>query len=147
MKRTAEIISPEDHGEELTVIGASVTVLLSNATTGSHEITLQSGEEGKGPPPHSHEWDESFFVLEGSIQFFCNGESITCPKGTLVHIPGGTVHGFSYGKGGGKMLEIAGKGGNATRLFEDLHKQVPPGPPDIDKVLKIFDTHGVTAHL
>jgi quercetin dioxygenase-like cupin family protein len=44
-----------------------VTVLASNAATQSYGITLQQGEEGPGPPPHSHDWDEAFYVLKGEI--------------------------------------------------------------------------------
>ena len=48
-----------------------MTVLASNAATQSYGITLQQGEEGTGPPPHSHDWDEAFYVLKGEIHFLC----------------------------------------------------------------------------
>jgi hypothetical protein len=30
---------------------------------------LQEGPEASGPPPHSHPWDESFYVVKGKIEF------------------------------------------------------------------------------
>lgn len=44
-------------------------MLASNAATQSYGITLQQGAEGTGPPPHSHDWDEAFYVLKGEIHF------------------------------------------------------------------------------
>ena len=99
------VLTPDRRARPLSVVGTQVTVLAANTTTRSYGITLQQGDEGTGPPPHSHDWDEAFYVLSGEIRFLCNGEAHLCQPGTLVHIPRGTVHGFQYGKGGGQMLE------------------------------------------
>lgn len=145
MTRTYQVITPANFASPLSVVGTDIHVLLSASDTHSHEVTLQSGQAGMGPPPHSHDWEETFYVLEGSILFVCDGDEVVCEKGTCVHVPAGSVHAFRYGENGGKMFEVAGKG-RATQLFTDLSQEVPPGPPDIDKVLTIFDRHGVKAH-
>ena len=69
--RTTEpfVVTPADYDPALNVIGTKVTVLASNAATQSYEITLQQGDEGMGPPLHSHNWDESFFILKGKSSF------------------------------------------------------------------------------
>jgi quercetin dioxygenase-like cupin family protein len=103
------VLAPDRRARPLNVVGTQVTVLASNAATQSYGITLQRGDEGTGPPPHSHDWDEAFYVLSGEIQFLCDRQAHVCLPGTLVHIPRGTVHGFQYGKGGGQMLEITGE--------------------------------------
>ena len=64
--------------------------------------------------------------------------------GTLVHLPGGTVHGFRFGAGGGEILEITGQGGFASKMFTAIDQEIPPGPPDIPKVVKILKKNGVT---
>jgi hypothetical protein len=83
-------------------------------------------------------------VLSGEIQFVCDGEVHVCQPGTLVHIPRGTVHGFQYGKGGGQMLEITGQNALAAEMFTAVDKAIPPGPPDIPKLLKVLGQNGVT---
>jgi quercetin dioxygenase-like cupin family protein len=53
------------------------------------------------PAPHNHDWDESFCVTRGQVHFTYAGETTMCEAGTLVHVPAGAIHGFSYGPGGG----------------------------------------------
>ncbi|MGV2831873.1 cupin domain-containing protein [Myxosarcina sp. GI1(2024)] len=135
MKAQPLILKPKDYSPALNVVGTKVTVLVSNLLTRSYEITLQSGDEGTGPPLHSHAWDESFYVLTGTIEFTCAG------AGTLVHVPAGTVHSFRYGVNGGKMLELTGKGSLATRAFTAVSEAMPlerPEPSEIPDLVEVL---------
>jgi quercetin dioxygenase-like cupin family protein len=138
------VLTPNNHDPALNVLGIKVTVLASHAATQSYEITLQRGDEGTGPPPHSHDWDESFYVLKGNLEFTYAGKAVTCTPGTLVHVPAGMVHGFRFGDGGGEMLELTGQGGFATQMFTAVSKEVPPGPLDLPKVMEVLKQNGVT---
>ena len=144
MKAQPFVVTPKDYDPALNVVGTKVTVLASNAATQSYEITLQQGDEGTGPPLHSHNWDESFYVLKGQVEFSCADKTVMCMPGTLVHVPAGTMHGFRYGAGGGEMLELTGQGGFATQMFTAISKEIPPGPPDIPKLLEVVKQYGVT---
>ena len=48
----------------------------------------------RGPGAHTHEEDDVFFVIEGTMSFFVGGAWIDAPKGSLVIAPGGTPHDF-----------------------------------------------------
>src|SRR3954465_1827695 len=48
----------------------------------------------RGPGAHTHEEDDVFFVIEGTMSFFVGGTWIDAPKGSLVIAPGGTPHDF-----------------------------------------------------
>jgi quercetin dioxygenase-like cupin family protein len=141
------IVLPKDRDRPLNVVGCGVTVLASNDQTGSYEITFQTGPEGMGPPPHSHPWDETFFVVEGNVHFLLNGQAHIAEAGMLVHIPAGTIHGFQFGDGGGKLLEINGSDGAATKMFKAVDMQVPPGPPDVDFLVRLLGQHHVSVQL
>lgn len=147
MKAKPFVVSQETYEPALKVLGVNVTVLASNVQTQGYEITLQSGDEGAGPPPHRHDWDESFFVLRGSVELSIDGKANLYGHGTLVHLPAGTVHGYRFGAGGGEMFEIAGQGGNATRLFAQVDREVPPGPPDVPELTALLRQNGVTLML
>lgn len=147
MKTEAFVVSPETYAEALNVLGVTVTVLATNDQTQGYEITRQSGAEGVGPPPHSHGRDESFYVLRGRVEIDVAGRIHACQPGTLVHLPAGTVHGYRFGPGGGEMFEITGAGGNATRMFANISREVPPGPPDVPMLTTLFQRNGVALML
>jgi len=138
------VLTPNDYQPPLNVLGIRVTVLATNVATQSYEVTLQQGDEGMGPPPHSHRWDESFYVLKGSVEFTCAAETAICGPGTLVHVPAHTVHAFRFGEHGGEMLEMSGQGGLATQMFTAVNDEIPAGPPDISKVVQVLKQNGVT---
>lgn len=54
------VITPNDRPPALDVFGTDVTVLASASQNGCYGIAHQRGDEGSGPPPHSHVWDEAF---------------------------------------------------------------------------------------
>ena len=88
MKPQPFVVTPDTYARALNVVGETVTVLASNASTQSYEIFLQQGDEGTGPPPHSHDWDESFYVVKGTVEISHGGETSpprpahwsTCPR-------------------------------------------------------------------
>ena len=72
------------------------------------------------------------------------GKTTHCERGTLVHIPRRTAHGYRFGAEGGELFEITGAGGAATRMFIDVAKRIPPGPPDFGLVAAALSDHGAS---
>jgi quercetin dioxygenase-like cupin family protein len=140
------IVGADSPISKLSVIGVDISVLSTKEKANGQEITLQKGEEGMGPPPHNHAWDESFYVLSGAIEFFCNGQSRVCGEGTFVHIPAGTLHAFTFMEGGGQMLEIT-HNGQAVQAFTAIDETLPKGPPDIEQAVRVFGENGVNIAL
>ena len=137
------IITPKAYAPALNVLGVNVTVLATNVATRSYEVTLQQGDVGTGPPAHSHHWDESFYVLKGTVEFTCAGQTQTYAPGTFVHVPARTVHAFRFGEHGGEMLEMTGQGGFATQMFTAVNNEFQSGMPDLPKVLEVLKRNGV----
>ncbi len=144
MNQQEKLITPSDRSTVLNVIGVNITVLTDSK---AQKITLQSGNEGAGPPPHSHPWDESFYVTKGSVQFICNGQTTNCHEGTFVNVPAGTVHAFSFGEGGGELIEVTTSNSKAIEMFSALDREIPPGPPDVTKVIEVCGEYDVEFHL
>jgi uncharacterized cupin superfamily protein len=50
---------------------------------------------GGGPPPHIHtREDETFYLLEGQLEFLLGDETVVAGAGDFVNVPRGTVHRF-----------------------------------------------------
>lgn len=137
------IVAPNDYAPALDIVGEQVTVLASGEQTKGYEVFFQRGPEGSGPPPHSHPWDESFFVTKGQIDFGIGADSTTATPGTFVHLPAGTVHWFRFGAGGGEMVSMTSRLG-ASRMFADLAREVAPVNPDLEKLAEVGRRHGLT---
>jgi quercetin dioxygenase-like cupin family protein len=127
----------------LNVVGEQLTVLASGAQTGSYEIFHQAGPEGSGPPPHSHPWDEAFYVIRGEIAFGHDDRELVARPGTLVHLPAGTTHWFRFGAGGGEMISMTSREG-ASHLFTDIDREVSPTNPDLAKLTELGRPYGLT---
>ncbi|MBB3139906.1 cupin domain-containing protein [Halomonas organivorans] len=48
----------------------------------------------RGPGAHSHDEDDVFYVLEGTMSFLVGEAWIEAPKGSFVLAPGGVTHDF-----------------------------------------------------
>lgn len=142
MKVEPFVVTPRDVAA-MNVLGVRITVLAANTATQGYEITLQEGEEGAGPPPHSHDWDESFYVLRGEVEINCAGKVLALTAGSLAHVPRGTVHGYRFGPGGGGMLEVSSQGGRATQMFTNVGKEFPCAGGDVPKLLGLLLDNGV----
>ena len=136
-------VFPESRPRSLNVVGEQITILAPKEATHGYEVFLQDGPDGSGPPPHSHPWDETFYLIRGDIEFGIDEKSMIAKPGTLVHLPAGTVHWFRYGKGGGQMISMTGEGSRASTLFTDIDAEIPVGPPDIERLQNIAKRNGV----
>lgn len=136
------VVTPEDYAPALDIVGERVTVLASGAATAGYEIFLQRGPEGSGPPPHSHPWDESFYVVRGQVDFGIDAESTTAQPGTLVHLPAGTVHWFRFGHGGAEMISMTSRLG-ASKMFADMAREIAPVNPDLEQLATVGARHGL----
>jgi quercetin dioxygenase-like cupin family protein len=138
-------VTPSTYPAPHPVVGIDVTVLVSREATGGHEITLQSGGIGAGPPPHSHPWDESFFVVKGAVDFTVEGKTTRATPGAFFHLPAGTVHAFQICEDGSQMMEVTGAGSRSSSMFRAIGEEMAPGKPkpeDVGKLVGILNRFG-----
>ncbi|MCL9803984.1 cupin domain-containing protein [Flavobacterium amniphilum] len=86
-----------DEGEKVKMAGGAYRIILSGKQTGgSHAVIEMSVPPGAGPNPHSHpDFEETFYVLEGEVEFKSESGSYTAKENSFIRIPkGGTIHGF-----------------------------------------------------
>jgi quercetin dioxygenase-like cupin family protein len=77
------------------LVGNTYTILLTgNDTAGSYSLIDMYVLPGGGPPPHRHDFEESFTVLEGEIEATFRGQHSTVRVGQTIHIPANAPHQF-----------------------------------------------------
>jgi quercetin dioxygenase-like cupin family protein len=77
------------------VAGNTYTILLSGSDTAGRYclIDMHIPPEG-GPPPHRHDFEETFSLLSGEVEFTFRGAKQTVRAGETVHIPANAPHQF-----------------------------------------------------
>ena len=87
-----------DTDESLThlgVVGDTYTILVSGAdTAGRYTLIDMHVPPGGGPPPHRHDFEEMFTILEGEIELTFRGVSAVAATGETVNVPANAPHVF-----------------------------------------------------
>lgn len=79
----------------LGVVGDTYTILVSGAdTAGRYTLIDMHVPPGGGPPPHRHDFEEMFTVLEGEIELTFRGQTTTAAAGSTVNVPANSPHVF-----------------------------------------------------
>jgi quercetin dioxygenase-like cupin family protein len=77
------------------LVGDTYTVLLSGReTAGRFSLIDMHIPPGGGPPPHRHDFEETFILLDGEIEATFRGAKSTVKAGQTVHIPANAPHQF-----------------------------------------------------
>ena len=78
------------------LVGDTYTILLSgDDTDGRYCLIDMHIPPGGGPPPHRHDFEESFTILEGEIEAIFRNEKSFVRAGETIHIPANAPHSFT----------------------------------------------------
>lgn len=79
----------------LGVGGNTYTILLTgHDTAGRFTLIDMFVPPGGGPPPHRHDFEEMYTLLEGEVEFSFRGEKLTARAGDTLNIPANAPHAF-----------------------------------------------------
>lgn len=103
-------IPPDDLSRHLTVarpdqdqdlphiglVGDTYTILVGgDDTAGKYTLIDMHVPPGGGPPPHRHDFEEMFTVLEGEVEVTFRGEKLIARAGETVNVPANAPHAFT----------------------------------------------------
>ena len=118
------------------LVGDTYTILLSGKeTAGRYSLIDMHIPPGGGPPPHRHDFEESFTVLEGEIEAVFRDEHLTVHAGEGINIPANAPHQFqNKSKQAARLLCLCSPAGQ-EEFFQEVGVPVatrttPPPPPD-----------------
>lgn len=102
--------------------------LTRGASSGALGVVEAIVPPGGGPAPHIHrDTDETFYLVDGELEFLSDDKTLTAATGDLVFLPRGTVHRFfNAGLYPAKMLFMFTPGG-AEGLFVEGGDEPRPG--------------------
>lgn len=96
-RRELAVARPDDESglQHVALVGDVYTILLTGEqTNGRYCLIDMRIPPGGGPPPHRHDFEEMFTVLEGQIQVTFRGQETVVRAGETVNIPANAPHFF-----------------------------------------------------
>ena len=94
--RRLTLADPDDPAlVHLAVVGDTYTFLVTGEdTAGRYALIDMLIPAGGGPPPHRHDFEEMFHVLEGAVEVTFRGVTSAARAGETVSIPANAPHAF-----------------------------------------------------
>ncbi len=145
------VIGP-GQGDAYWFLGALATIKASTETTGGSVAVIEHlAPRGHGSPLHVHtREDEWFYVLEGELTFWVDGQVSVAPAGSFVYGPKGVPHTFVVSSETARFLlvtEPAGFEAFTRALGQPASRLEIPSPatepPDVEGLAQLAATFGL----
>jgi quercetin dioxygenase-like cupin family protein len=96
VRRKLTVANPNDpRMQHVSVAGGTYTILVTGEQTGGrYSLIDMLVPPGGGPPPHRHDFEEMFTILDGEIELTFRGEAHRASAGSTVNIPANAPHSF-----------------------------------------------------
>lgn len=95
LSRSATIVHADDPGLTHLGIGAGTyTILISGEQTDGAYTLIDMLVPAGGPPPHRHDFEEMFYMLEGELDVTFRDEHHRIGPGQAINIPANAPHVF-----------------------------------------------------
>jgi quercetin dioxygenase-like cupin family protein len=127
-----------------------VTIMLRSADThGAYAVVELTISPGAGQPPHIHHtMEETFYLLDGAVEFVTDSAATTAAVGSLVRIPRGALRSFrNVGADPARILVFFLPGG-FEGFLEEMGQPVTDasprhaGQPDMEKLVATAAKYG-----
>ena len=130
--------------QPLHVLGTEVRFLCeAHSTNNAWSLMEVTVPRDAGPPPHTHAWDEAYFITAGEVRFSVGEQSFTASGGDFVYTLGGTPHGFCGVSEQPARVLIFDAPAHAGSFFKRVSREVKDLPRDLPKVLDIGEATGI----
>jgi quercetin dioxygenase-like cupin family protein len=123
------------------VVGDVYTILIAGEqTAGRYALIDMFVPPGGGPPPHRHDFEEMFHVLDGEVEVLFRGARSTARAGATVNIPANAPHAFkNVADKPARLLCLVSPAGE-EQFFLEIGDRVPTrtGPlPVLDEAARL----------
>lgn len=133
---------PQPRHAPLQVLGDRVQPLVVADDLAGYELFEVSTPQDSGPPPHSHPWSETFYVLEGEIVFELERDTHRAGPGAVVLVPANVQHTYRVLSPRARFLALNSPAG-AHAFFAQLHERVRTMPDDLPALVEVAKAHGL----
>jgi quercetin dioxygenase-like cupin family protein len=137
------VVARPDTDEQLPhfgLVGDTYTVLLTGEdTAGKYTLIDMHVPPGGGPPPHRHDFEEMFTILDGEVELTFRGEHLVARAGETVNVPANAPHSFRNVSGSAVRLLCLCTPPGQEKFFAAVGAAVASRtepPPELDEAAR-----------
>lgn len=138
-KRTLTLshIDEDDTLPHIGLVGDTYTITVTGAETAGRFCVIDMHiPPGGGPPPHRHDFEETFILLEGEMETTFRGQKSIVKAGDTINIPANAPHRFhNTSPNATRLLCICSPAGQEN-FFKEVGTPVATrttSPPKLDE--------------
>lgn len=138
LKRNLTLAQPDQANSlrHIGLVGDTYTILLAGTnTSGRYCVIDMHIPPGGGPPPHRHDFEETFILLGGELEATFRGAKSTIKAGDTVNIPANAPHQFHNASSSAVRLLCVCSPAGQEEFFEAVGVPVKTrttAPPKLD---------------
>jgi quercetin dioxygenase-like cupin family protein len=139
-KRNLTLAQPDiDQGlPHIGVVGDTYTIAVTGQETNGRFCVIDMYiPPGGGPPPHRHDFEETFILLEGELETTFRGTKATARAGDTVNIPSNAPHRFHNASSNPVRLLCICSPSGLEKFFTEIGVPLATrttSPPKLDEI-------------
>ncbi len=138
-KRNLTLVQPDKEGTlpHFGLVGDTYTITVTGEETdGRFCVVDMHIPPGGGPPPHRHDFEETFILLEGEMEATFRGKKLIVRAGDTLNIPANAPHQFLNASAGPVRLLCICSPAGQDKFFMEVGVPVATRttpPPKLDE--------------
>ncbi|MEM9016361.1 MAG: cupin domain-containing protein [Verrucomicrobiota bacterium] len=93
LTQRSTVIHSRGEGTWLSFHGIPSRIVATGKETGEvYCVSVGTSYPGGSAPPHSHTFEEAFYITKGTMEFHAGNATTSVSAGGFIHIPGGIAH-------------------------------------------------------
>jgi quercetin dioxygenase-like cupin family protein len=145
LRRKLTVAQPDESKlPHVSVMGDTYSILVSgDDTAGRYCLIDMYVPPSGGPPPHRHDFEEMFTILEGEIELVFRGERSIARAGQTLNIPANAPHSFKNKSARPARLLCMASPAGLEEMFQQMGDRVetrtapPPNFSDAEKAERL----------
>ena len=130
--------------EQFDVMGTVVRPIADGAATGERWEAIESTvAPGAGSPPHTLDYDKAFYVVDGEVTLYLDGDERRARAGESALAPAGVVHNYRNLSGAPARMIVITSGAHHVPFLRGMSELTSASAPEADALARHAQRHGV----